>query len=519
MAIVGIASFMGLMNPHAVMAAATFNVLHSFDNTNGATPTRGVTQGSDGSFYGTTYNGGQFNRGTVYKLDANSNFSVVHNFADDHTDLPWDGGEPDSGITIDANGSLVGATTVSTLDFRARVFKIDINGAFRFFGGAFGYHVFPNGQLALGSDSSLYGTADGDNNFGAGLVYKIEPSGNFSTLHVFNGCYVCPGREDGKSPREGVTLDINGNLYGTTSDGGSLGTSQGGVVFKIAASGVYSILRSFDDPTYGTMPSSRVIVASDGSLYGTTLLGGSLDFGVMYKIDPSGVYSVLHNFDNTTGGKPTDIINIKDGSFYGTTTVGGQFGFGTVFKLDPSGIYSVLHDFDNTGGAEPNGISFGRDGNLYGTTAKGGQFGFGTIFSVDFGPANAAPVATNDAFMLKVHKNNPVTVAAPGVLGNDADADGNKLTIVGATATTPRNITLPGGTVELYADGHFVYTPSKDKKMFNGTSSFTYQATDGLATNNTAIVVLAITPAAKDPKHGDDHNKHGKHGKHGKRGH
>jgi hypothetical protein len=112
--------------------------------------------------------------------------------------------------------------------------------------------------------------------------------------------------------------------------------------------------------------------------------------------------------------------------------------------------------------------------------------------TVNAAPVNRAPVANNDAFTLAHAGTTPVIVPTPGVLSNDTDADGNALSVVGATASTPRTIALnnSGGTVALYADGHFVYTPPSAK--FNGSRSFTYQVTDGQAPSNTATVTLTI---------------------------
>lgn len=112
--------------------------------------------------------------------------------------------------------------------------------------------------------------------------------------------------------------------------------------------------------------------------------------------------------------------------------------------------------------------------------------------TVNAAPVNRAPVANNDAFTLAHAGTTPVIVPAPGVLSNDTDADGNALSVVGATASTPRAIALnnSGGTVALHADGHFVYTPPS--ATFSGSRSFTYQVSDGQAASNTATVTLTI---------------------------
>ncbi|MEQ1545176.1 Ig-like domain-containing protein [Methyloglobulus sp.] len=116
-------------------------------------------------------------------------------------------------------------------------------------------------------------------------------------------------------------------------------------------------------------------------------------------------------------------------------------------------------------------------------------------------PVNTAPVAVNNAFTLTHNDTKPMTVAAPGVLKDDSDAEGDKLSIAAATAITPRTINLPnkGGKIALYADGHFVYTALCANTK--GTFSFNYQITDGQAVSNTARVTLTIRHAcSKTPK-------------------
>ena len=126
------------------------------------------------------------------------------------------------------------------------------------------------------------------------------------------------------------------------------------------------------------------------------------------------------------------------------------------------------------------------------TDAAGYASNCAQAVTVNAAPVNRAPVANNDAFTLAHAGTTPVIVPAPGVLSNDTDADGNALSVVGATASTPRTIALnnSGGTVALYADGHFVYTPPS--ATFSGSRSFTYQASDGQAASNTATVTLTI---------------------------
>ena len=162
-------------------------------------------------------------------------------------------------------------------------------------------------------------------------------------------------------------------------------------------------------------------------------------------------------------------------------------------------IYTALYQLDKTFG-DPSSLIQGNDGNLYGDTTKGGQFNGGVIYRLRMPKANTPPVAANDSFALAIpKKNTPITIAAPGVLGNDKDAEGKPLTVFGATAAKPKIIEFTkGGKVALFADGHFVFTPGK--KCFNGTRSFTYQVTDGQDTSNPATVTL--TTKVRKQEHG-----------------
>ncbi len=158
-------------------------------------------------------------------------------------------------------------------------------------------------------------------------------------------------------------------------------------------------------------------------------------------------------------------------------------------------VYSVLHDFDGNSETTPEGLVLGSDSNIYGTTVEGGVYGGGVIYRIkpDNTPINTPPVAVNDSYALDIPKHNkPITIAAPGVLKNDKDTEGDKLSVLGATASKPRIIVLPkgAGKVELYASGSFVYTQAK--KDFCGTRSFIYQVTDGKVKSNLATVTLTI---------------------------
>ena len=216
----------------------------------------------------------------------------------------------------------------------------------------------------------------------AGVVYKLNASGNETVLYSFTG------GADGGNPNAGVIRDSAGNLYGTTTYGGALGA---GVVYKLNASSNETVLYSFTGGADGKSPYAGVIRDSAGNLYGTTYWGGMYTYGVVYKLDRFGKETVLHSF---MGGQPqpyAGVIRDSAGNLYGTSESGGDLagcngdGCGVVYKLDTAGNYTVLYSF--TGGADgsnPNaGVIRDSAANLYGTTPNGGTANAGVVYKLD----------------------------------------------------------------------------------------------------------------------------------------
>jgi len=209
---------------------------------------------------------------------------------------------------------------------------------------------------------------------------------------TFTVLYTFSGGLDGAFPQAGLVRDKAGNLYGTTVQGGSsancfLGC---GVVFKLDASGNETVLHSFTDSPDGSGPASVLLRDKAGNLYGTTSSGGSaFGPGTVFKVEASGGEIVLYSFAGPPdGANPghTGLVIDKAGNLYGTTGNGGFLENGTVFKVDSSGNETVLHRFTDSGtdGAHPvAGLVMDKAGNLYGTTRDGGSFGAGTVFMVD----------------------------------------------------------------------------------------------------------------------------------------
>jgi uncharacterized repeat protein (TIGR03803 family) len=235
---------------------------------------------------------------------------------------------------------------------------------------------YPEYDLAIDGQGNLYGTTFEEE---SGSVYKLTPSGEFTTLHAFSYC--C--NSDGNEPAGGVILDSEGNLYGATSQGG---TEQGGTIFKISPSGTETILYNFTCEDDGCFPYSGLVMDGQGNLYGTTL-GGTDYYGNVYKFVPStGALTAVYSFTGGSDGAfPFGVVLDKEGNLYGATQYGGIDQQGVVFKVTPSGAETVLHSFEPNGtdGFSPSAtVILDSKGNLYGTTHLGGKTGVGTVYKI-----------------------------------------------------------------------------------------------------------------------------------------
>jgi uncharacterized repeat protein (TIGR03803 family) len=183
-------------------------------------------------------------------------------------------------------------------------------------------------------------------------VATVNAQGTYTVIYDFANGNVT---NDGSYPNAPIAVGGDGTIYGTTFNGGS---ANNGTLFKISPTRVETIIHNFGDvriPNDGTGPNTSPILASNGSLYGSTAYGGNAGVGVIYKISPTGVYSILHNFGDGSvqneGGGGDALVQGIDGNFYGITGGGGTTvdgvpgGFGTVFKMTPTGVVTIIHNF------------------------------------------------------------------------------------------------------------------------------------------------------------------------------
>lgn len=199
-----------------------------------------------------------------------------------------------------------------------------------------------------------------------------------SVLHAFSGTV------DGGAPHSGLIQGSDGSFYGVTSTGG---TGNAGTVFKITPSGAFTVLHSFAGSTDGGAPYGGLVQGSDGNFYGTTSTGGAGHLGTIFRITPAGVFTLLHSFTGSLdGGVPYGaLVQGSNGYFYGTTTTGGTGNCGTIFSISAAGSFAKLHDLTgSTDGSSPYGALIqASDGLLYRTATGAGPGNLGTIFKVD----------------------------------------------------------------------------------------------------------------------------------------
>jgi uncharacterized repeat protein (TIGR03803 family) len=301
-----------------------------------------------------------------------------------------DGGLPQAGLVLDSAGNLYGTTDQGGSALRCQngcgtVFKLDTAGhetvLHRFAGNKDGA-VPACDRLLRDGAGNLYGTTSQGGTFSVGTIFRVGPTGKEAVVAFSGGA-------NGGFPLSGLVADTAGNAYGTTFSRGSGCPPQGcGTVFKVNSAGEETALYSFTGGTDGGTPEAGLVRDGTGNLYGTTRLGGGAhNAGTVFKVDSTGKETVLYSFtDGADGGFPyAGLVRDSAGNLFGTTLAGGTSGGGTVFKVDSAGKETVLYSFTNgaDGGYPYAGLVRDGAGNLYGTTSTGGAHFSGTVFKVD----------------------------------------------------------------------------------------------------------------------------------------
>jgi len=311
----------------------TETILHSFayDGTDGVYPYfSGVVFDKSGNLFGATALGGTDNSGTVYEITPSGTETILHSFVSNGID----GLYPYGGVVLDRSGNIYGTTFQGGSYNCGTVYRVTPTGSeavlYSFAGGTDGRWPFAD-DLFLWENKVLYGTTLDGGVSGYGTVFSLTLSGKETVLHSFAN-----GSSDGAYPYAGVVLDKDGNIYGATSGGGP---SNKGTVYKITPTGSESVVYFFGAyESDGSGPSGELIFDKSGNLYGTTIYGGAYGDGTVFEITSSGTETVLHSFDNNgaDGANPwAGLVLGQKNTLYGTTYSGGTDNHGTVFKVVP----------------------------------------------------------------------------------------------------------------------------------------------------------------------------------------
>lgn len=310
-----------------VTTGGVFRQLYGFASSTGDEPDGGLILATNGNLYGTAAYGGTSNYGVLFKLTSTGSYSVLHQFAGG-----TDGALPASPPIQARDGNLYGTTygnaTTSSTIYRYSPATGSYSTVYQFDPAVGSSIIAP---LTQATNGNLYGTAYLGGASNCGSLFEIATSGTLIWSYSF------PCAPGGASPVGPLLQAADGNFYGTASAGG---TGQGaGVVFELDQGGTISILYNFQGFDKGVVdgasPFGGLIQGTDGNLYGTTFEGGSKASGTLFQIATDGSYKLLYSFTPEIGISPrAALLQHTNGLFYGTASGGGKLKFGSVFSLD-----------------------------------------------------------------------------------------------------------------------------------------------------------------------------------------
>jgi uncharacterized repeat protein (TIGR03803 family) len=332
-------------------------VLYNFaGGADGSNPNGHLVEDNAGNFYGTTFFGGSSNVGTIFKVDSTGAETVLYTFTGG-----TDGSEPWAGLFRDPGGDLFGTTDGGGASGLGTIFKLDTSGTLttlhNFKGGLDGSR--PESRL-ISVKGQLYGTtrlggsSAGDLGLGCGIIFRVSHSGNERVLYRFSGM------DDGCDP-QGLVADSAGNLYGIANFSNL--PNNVGTVFKLNTSGVFSVLYTFSGNADGGHPIGRPLIDVNGNVHGATASGGDQECpggcGLVFQVDPAGRETIVHPlFGGTHGGTPDGGLLDLAGTLIGTSEFFGDLsctstfppGCGVLYQISNRGHFTVLHAF--AGGAD-----------------------------------------------------------------------------------------------------------------------------------------------------------------------
>ena len=354
-----------VMSASAAQANRHYQVLHSFNGSDGLSPNGDLLLDGADNLYGTTVGGGTFNDGTIYKMSPAGDLTTLYSFTGGS-----DGRFPETGLTLDpATGDLYGTTDSGGANGYGGVFKYTSAGVLAVL------HDFlpstdgssPQATLTRDAQGNFYGTTNQDGSLGNGTIFEVTADGGFQVLHTFKA-------SEGGGPI-GRLLLHGTDLYGTTTGGGS----GSGTIYQLDLGGTFTVLQT---PNDGEGMIGGLARDHKGNLYGNYSIGP----GFVYVVTPDNTMRPLYTFTGGSDGSYPggDILLTKKHELYGTTAYGGTGDNGTIFRLDTKGNFTLLHDFAGAprDGTSPNGGLVRLNGKLYGTSYKGGADDKGIVFAV-----------------------------------------------------------------------------------------------------------------------------------------
>lgn len=336
----------GTVLPFYSFNAAVSDGTHNTNSTGGF-PYGGLILANDGNLYGGADNGGTNGAGTIYKI-TNGIVLPFFNFGPTTSGTNATGATPEGKLALGPDGNFYGTTYLGGLYGRGGVFKLTTNGVFTKlidFTGTNGGN--PECGLTSGTDGNFYGVTYNGGTNNNGTVFKVTTNGSFTSLYSFPTGGVTASfnytNTDGANPAAALTRGNDGLLFGTTHNGGLYGA---GTIFRITTNGLLTTLLQFNN-TNGGAPLGEMLLASDGNFYGTTPAGGTNKTGGIFKLSTNGTFNLLFSFNagvnsghgltNATGSSPYAGLAVgSDGAFYGTTTGAGTAGLGTVYRFSVS---------------------------------------------------------------------------------------------------------------------------------------------------------------------------------------
>jgi uncharacterized repeat protein (TIGR03803 family) len=478
---------------------------------NGYRPLMPLVMDGQGNLYGTTYYGGNdffpdnshFGWGTIFKYSSAGQFTTLHEFSGP------EGANP-VGVLLDSQANLWGTTWQGGLGWNPTLGNFGLGTIFEYSSGGTLTNPLLFSTTNGGGNAAAGLTADGQGNY-YGTTYEGGTNG-FGTLFQYDSAtnqlttLVNFTRTNGSLPAATVTLDGQGNVYGTTYQGGSHSSASNyccGTVWKYSLStGALTTKVSFDGdtvPADGMFPQGGVTLDSNGNLYGSTVGGGTFGDGIVYEYSSGDVLSTLVTFSGPNGWSPEgNLVFDSAGNLYGTTNQGGSSGYGTVFKLTP-----------NTGGGTCSGLTLSSL-TLNPTTVQDGGTSQGTVTLSAAAPSGGTVVglSSNSSFALV-----PANVTVPagsssatftvttksGVLSNTSvviTASLGNSTVQASMTITPGSSTVTISSLTLSPSSVQGGRPSQGTVTLSGTAPSGGTVVSLTSNSSSASVPGSVTVAA-----------------------